>query len=1205
MKAKTLTLLLPWVLCATGTMSQTTFSPDKLYSLSPTGQGGRAVGRSEDGVGLRAADPTAKSQAWSVTSLSGSYRLMDPERAKAICAAPDKTLRLAENNGSDESQLWRLEAVGDDGFLWVSANMPDMAVASQIDGRLTLVKKEEARGRRALWTFSPSRYAKDAGTSADALGAAERPYWENEAIFAENKEPGHATYMPYPTPEEMLADRAYYATPWVTPNNSAYMSLDGTWKFNFARSPEERPQDCFADGFDASAWDDIPVPSNWEMQGYDRPIYCNVEYPHSNTPPFIRSRPGYNDGGANYAVNPVGTYIRQFTLPQSWIGQRTFVHFGGIYSAALVYLNGHYIGYSQGSNNVAEFDLTPHLRGGTNQLAVQVFRWSDGSYLECQDMFRMSGIFRSVCLYRTPVVAIRDHRVSTTLLGGFGGAPRGKTEVNVNVLVDNRDRQAFSKEVAAELWSPDGRMVARGSATAAGGPADTVVSRDIALSIDGDVMLWSAEHPNLYTVRIVQSEGGKAEMAFSTKHGFRHIEVRGPLVYINGARVFFKGVNRHDTHPLLGRAVTTESMLEDVLLMKRNNINTIRTSHYPNAARMYAMFDHYGLYCMDEADLEDHANQEISDMASWIPAFTDRIRRMIERDKNHASVVFWSLGNEGGGGENFRHCYETAKSMDSRPVHYEGTRDDKPYGGNRFSDLFSKMYPGMGWMGQYADAFDRPMFICEYAHAMGNAVGNLREYWDAIEASSSIIGGAVWDWVDQSIYEPSEIKAGTYRGRLRTGYDFPGPHQGNFCSNGIIPSTRHESPKLKEVKAVHQWAAFRLAKTDPEANTATVTIRNKYDFTDLADFDLVAQTVLDGNIVGERSHTLPSTAPGDSATISIALDGADLGRAAKSGGEVMLNLSLRRRKATTWCEAGHEDAAAQMELTKRGPLPTIGGRGRKLRVDENGETLTVGDGEFSARFAKTTGRLTSLVMGGREVVAQEMGFVFDNHRWIENDRFSDTDPHLDSGGTLEWRREGKSVVVETRRGGSLCNSTIVYTLHPQGIVDMDVRLSPHTADLRRAGLVCMVDSSLSQADYWAHGPWENYNDRKSGCPVGRYRTRIDRMGGEYVKPQSMGGREGLRELTLTDAAGRGVRIETEGEVAFSALRYTDADLMESNHLWALDRRPYIVLHLDAKVRGVGNGSCGQDVDTIEKYRIPQQPLSYKLRICEAKTDKYR
>lgn len=1205
MKAKTLTMLLSWTLCATGAMCQASFAPDKLYTLSPTGQGGRAVGRQGTDLGLRSTDPTAESQAWSITSLSGSYRLMDPERAKAICAAPDKTLRLAENNGSDESQLWRLEAVGDDGFLWIPANMPDMAVASQIDGRLALVGKEEARGMGALWMSAPSRYTKSDPNAADAQDAAARPYWENETIFAENKEPGHATYMPYPTPEEMIADRAYYATPWTVPSNSAYMSLDGTWKFNFARSPEERPQECFADGFDASAWDDIPVPSNWEMQGYDRPIYCNVEYPHSNTPPFIRARPGYNDGGANYAVNPVGTYIRRFTLPQSWLGHRTFVHFGGIYSAAFVYLNGHYVGYSQGSNNVAEFDLTPHLRAGANQLAVQVFRWSDGSYLECQDMFRMSGIFRSVYLYRTPTVAIRDHRVSTTRLGGFDGAPRGKTEVNVRVTVDNRDRQTFDKEVTAELWSPDGRMVAHGSVKAAGVAQDTLVTSDIVLTVNGDVALWSAEKPSLYTVRIVQSSGGKAEMAFSTKHGFRHIEVRGPLVYVNGARVFFKGVNRHDTHPLLGRAVTTESMLEDVLLMKRNNINTIRTSHYPNAARMYAMFDHYGLYCMDEADLEDHANQEISDMASWIPAFTDRIRRMIERDKNHPSVIFWSLGNEGGGGENFRHCYETAKSMDSRPVHYEGTRDDKPYGGNRFSDLFSKMYPGMRWMEQYANTFDRPMFICEYAHAMGNAVGNLREYWDVIEQSNSIIGGAVWDWVDQSIYEPSEIKAGTWRGRLRTGYDFPGPHQGNFCSNGIIPSTRHESPKLKEVKAVHQWAAFRLAKTDAARNTAMVTIRNKYDFTDLADFDLVAQTVLNGNIVGERSYTLTSVTPGDSATIAIDIDGADLSRAAKGGDEVLLNLSLRRREATTWCEAGHEDAAAQMELTKRGALPTIGGRGRKLPIAESSVDITVGDGDFSARFSKTTGRLTSLVLGGREVVAQEMGFVFDNHRWIENDRFSDTDARLDASGTVEWRREGKSVVVETRRGGSLCNSAIVYTLHPQGIVDMDVRLEPQTSNLRRAGLACMVDSALSQADYWAHGPWENYNDRKSGCPVGRYRTRIDRMGGEYVKPQSMGGREGLRELTLTDGSGRGVRIETEGEVAFSAQRYTDADLMGANHLWATEKRPYIVLHLDAKVRGVGNGSCGQDVDTIEKYQIPQRPFRYRLRISGVNASKIR
>lgn len=400
-----------------------------------------------------------------------------------------------------------------------------------------------------------------------------------------------------------------------------------------------------------------------------------------------------------------------------------------------------------------------------------------------------------------------------------------------------------------------------------------------------DLSLWTAETPELYTVHVIQREGGKEEMAFSTKYGFREIEVRGPLVYINGQRVFFKGTNRHDTHPEYGRAVTTESMLQDVLLMKRNNINTIRTSHYPNAAKMYAMFDYYGLYTMDEADLEDHANQSISDMPSWIPAFVDRIDRMVLRDRNHPSVIFWSLGNEAGGGSNFQACYDAAKKLDSRPVHYEGTRDGKEFGGNRFSDLYSKMYPGMKWMDTYVNSFDKPMFICEYAHAMGNAIGNLKEYWKSIESSSATIGGAIWDWVDQAIYEPHEMKKGIYR--LHTGYDFPGPHQGNFCSNGIVPATREESPKLKEVKAVYQYVHFSEGKVNEKRNELNVTLYNTYDFLSLNRFYLRWQTVKNGVVLSSDSLELPDVAPDDSLNLSLKLK------------EVSLK-KLQRREMKSW-----------------------------------------------------------------------------------------------------------------------------------------------------------------------------------------------------------------------------------------------------------------------------------------------------------------
>ena len=441
------------------------------------------------------------------------------------------------------------------------------------------------------------------------------------------------------------------------------------------------------------------------------------------------------------------------------------------------------------------------------------------------------------------------------------------------------------------------------------------------------MQLWTAETPNLYTLHVIQREGGKDEMAFSTKYGFRDIEVRGPLVYINGQRVFFKGVNRHDTHPLYGRAVPVESMLRDVLLMKQNNINTIRTSHYPNAAKMYAMFDYFGLYTMDEADLENHANQSISDMPSWIPSFVDRIDRMVLRDRNHPSVIFWSLGNEAGGGSNFQACYDAARRLDSRPIHYEGTRDGKEFGGNRFSDLYSKMYPGMRWMDKYVNSFDKPMFICEYAHAMGNAIGNLKEYWQSIESSSSTIGGAIWDWVDQAIYEPHEIKKGIYR--LHTGYDFPGPHQGNFCSNGIVPATRDESPKLKEVKAVYQYVHFGFLGMDVKKDEASVLLKNTYDFLPLDGFYLRWQVVKDGVALAADSMMLDRVMPDDSLAVTLKLNTLKLRQAQKAGEEVMLNLQVCKKEAAPWAPAGHVVAQQQYTLLERGPLLELSTKGAR------------------------------------------------------------------------------------------------------------------------------------------------------------------------------------------------------------------------------------------------------------------------------------
>ncbi len=1277
------------------------FAPGALYNISPSGS--QLVVRDNAGVGK--ADAESPADYWTLSALSGSWRIINPFSNMAL-RADGRKVAVGVNNGSDEAQLWKITPAGKGLYTLVPANNPAVAAAFS-GGALVLVDKSKAgkfaiatgqkvgfddaltyrfhpagapdkvlgtgdsgennaritaeesdadnRGQywsvkmidlndravsggfytqnwddgggnaaiteliqwpaqEGVWNNARFRFTPvDGGkavviTSAGTgkmyrLGADGRlekadlnladpaahftvevvekpklksPVWEDEQVFAINKLPGRATMNPYRTEAEMLADADFLRTPWLTPKSSVRQSLNGTWKFHFVPEPSQRPLDFWADGFDASGWDNIPVPSNWEMLGYDKPIYCNVEYPHSNTPPFIKARPGFNDGGKNYGINPVGSYLRTFTVPADWADRRTILHFGGIYSAANVWVNGEYIGYTQGSNNVAEFDITEALKPGENTLAVEVFRWSDGSYLECQDMFRMSGIFRDVELLSLPEMSVFDHYVTTTLNSDFS-----KADVNV----DFPTRGSGNATLALKLYSPSGALV--GSDTLKmGGGATTKCSFAVE-----NPQLWSAEKPALYRLDVVESIDGKEVLAFSTPVGIRDVRIDGSLLYINGRRVFLKGVNRHDTSPVNGRAVTVDEMLQDILLMKRNNINTLRTSHYPNDARMAAMADYYGLYLCDEADLEDHANQSISDKPEWIPAFVDRIDRMVLRDRNHPSVVMWSLGNEAGNGSNFADCYAAAKKLDSRPVHYEGTRAGRDFGGNRFSDFYSKMYPGQAWMHANTSNLDKPMLICEFAHAMGNAMGNYREYWDVIEASNSTVGGMVWDWVDQAIYDPQLLKQG--KRQITTGYDYPGPHQGNFCSNGIVGPERRPTAKLAEVKAVHQWVKFDSVAVDK--NKVTLWLRNAYDFTDLNEFDLRWELLTDGRETASKTVALPATKPGETAVVTLKLPRL------KKDAESLLNLRVLRRNATRATAAGHEEALHQLALTPGLPeLPALKGAGA-MTTDRGGDNVIFTSRALKAAFNTKTGRLVSLELGGTPVIAAGMGPQFDNHRWIENDRFGNTDNGMQTEAETSVANLGYAATFTSTRRGTLADETIVYTIYPQGVLDMDITLTPHTADLRRAGVSMGINPAFTALDYYARGPLSNSNDRLDGALLGRYSTTVAESGETYVKPQSTGNREDLRELTLTDPeTGRGITISAGGHVGFSALPWTDADLMNAGHMWELTPRPYTVVHLDGAMRGIGNASCGHDVGTMPAYCVPSTPVKYSIRIQLAK-----
>ena len=507
------------------------------------------------------------------------------------------------------------------------------------------------------------------------------------------------------------------------------------------------------------------------------------------------------------------------------------------------------------------------------------------------------------------------------------------------------------------------------------------------------------------------------------------------------------------------------------------------------------------------------------------------------------------------------------------------------------------MYPGQAWMDKYTNDLDKPMFICEYAHAMGNAIGNLKEYWQKIEASNSCVGGCIWDWVDQAIYDPQEMKDGVYR--IHTGYDYPGPHQGNFCSNGIVPPTREESAKLKEVKAAHQFIDITMPEvcTEFDGGIVTIAMKNKYNFTNLNEFEVIYEIVKNGNIVYTGTSPIPYTESGQTGKVWLTVKKANINKAIKKGDELLINIHVVHREAQSYAPAGHEVAMGQFTLAERAPLAEIKSKGTPLAATSSLHETIIGNENVQLTFDADQAQLTALAFSGKNIIADGQGFVYDNHRWIENDRYGNTSNGLEPNNAISVVEENGNTVVKTVRKGSLCDTEINYTIYPQGIVDVEATFTPKNGDLRRAGLVCNIDKSLSNVNYYAYGPWENTVDRKDGVMVGRYTTTANgEMADRYVKPQSSGSREGLRELVLTDNSGQGVKIETEGNVSFSALPYTDADLMHAQHYWEMEERPYTVLHLDAWMRGIGNASCGHDVGTLPEYCVPNEVMTYKLRI---------
>ena len=1018
--------------------------------------------------------------------------------------------------------------------------------------------------------------------------------WENPELTAVNKEPAHCTMMPYKSLKVAIKgakNRCEEGARGARKASSFYKLLNGDWKFNWVANVDERPMDFFKPDADLKGWKKIAVPSNWERQGYGRAIYTNAQYPFDRNPPMI--------GGHN--GNPVGSYVTDFSVDSDWKknGRQVFINFEGVESAFYIWVNGKKVGYSQGSRLDATFNITGYLKKGKNMLAVQVFRWSDGSYLEDQDFWRLSGIYRDVYIYSTPSVHIRDFFVRCDLDKDYRDA-----EISIDVKVRNHsDEISGSYTLETILLDSDGNTV--GGGAIASGKIDKIsAGSESVLRLKGKVVnpvKWSAEHPNMYTVIILLKDNqGNVVEAQQSGFGFREVEIKEKQLFINGASVLLKGVNRHEHEPEAGHTISYESMLKDIEIMKQFNINCVRTCHYPDDSRWYDLCDKYGIYLIDEANVESHGmgygKDTLAKVAVWKKAHVERGVRMLERDKNHPSVIIWSLGNEAGAGPNFEAMRAAIKALDpARPIHYERM--------NSIADIESCMYPSVDRLIKEGKRdLEKPFIMCEYAHAMGNAIGNLQEYWDAIEKYPRLIGGCIWDWVDQGLLEKDENgrKYYTYGG------DYGDmPNSGNFCLNGVVFPDRGLPPKIWEVKRVYQYVGFKAL--DLSASKASIEIKNKYFFSSLDMLDLSWKLFEEGRMIQEGNIAKLDVAPGKSQVVEITFAPFDK----KSGAEYWLKLSAKHRHGTMLLKQGHEVACAQVQVpVETGPAAMLDFNSLSgLKVDDNDSAVNISGDDFDISISKITGTISSLIYGGRKIIENIDGQV--NGPVLNAFRApTDNDKRIGGGIILSKRKvENVKVIRKTEnmvqvRARVVCTSEkkegfihdCTFSVFGNGWVDLDNQIIPIKADglQLRMGLQMTLPEKLDKVTWYGRGPHENYIDRKTSADVGLYRRTAAGMYVPYPKPQETGNRTDVRWVLMSDKSDTGLLVSADETISFSALNYTAQDLAAAKHLNELNPRDEVILCVDYRQSGLGNGSCGPRV--LDKYALNTEPVSYRFSL---------
>ena len=1004
--------------------------------------------------------------------------------------------------------------------------------------------------------------------------------------------PARATSYSYKTPQDALAgDRA----------RSRMMPLDGVWKFRFAEDAAQSPEGFWQPGADLGDWDEIEVPSCWEMQGYGYPIYTNIPYPFEFRPPSITRD------------NPTGCYVRKFTVPRSWEGDRVVLHFGGVYSGYYVWVNGTLAGYAEDSCLPSEFDVTGLLRPGENTLAVKVFKWTDGSYLEDADHWRMAGIHREVYLAAKPDVAIGDFGVRTLLDGDMRDAL-----LQIRPTIDLREgTPAAGWHLRAQLYAPDGTPKGREM----GLPVEEILSeaypqRDNVYFALMEQRIaapekWSAENPALYTlVLTLRNDDEQVAESRSCKVGFRDVRLRGREMLVNGVPVKLYGVNRHDHDQYTGKTVTREGMEQDVRLMKLLNFNSVRTSHYPNDPYFYELCDRYGLYVVDEANIETHGMvpmNRLTDDPRWLPAMSERVTRMVQRDRNHPSVIIWSLGNESGHGANHDALYRWIKSVDpSRPVQYEGGGAD-----TTATDIICPMYARVDedqpfpavpkwsikkWLSLPGET--RPLILCEYAHAMGNSLGGFAKYWQAFRQYPRLQGGFVWDWVDQSLikYDENGNPWSAYGGDFG---DTPNDRQ--FCMNGLVFADRTPHPALTEAKHQQQFFQFRLSGQ-------TIEVTSEYLFRHSDNELLHWMVALDGKPLASGEVPL-DVAPQGKQLIEL----PELPQP-ESAGQLWLTVRVVQPNATAWSEAGHISAWQQWRLAENlsVTLPSASHIIPQLTTSETDFCIELGNKRW--QFNRQSGLLSQMWIGDKKQLLTPLRDQFtrapldndigvseatriDPNAWVE--RWKATGHYQAEAALLQCTADtlADAVLITTahawqHQGKTLFISRKTYRIDGSGqmAITVDVEVASDTPHPARIGLTCQLAQVAERVNWLGLGPQENYPDRLTAACFDRWDLPLSDMYTPYVFPSENGLRCGTRELNYGPHQWR-------GDFQFNISRYSQQQLMETSHRHLLHAEEGTWLNIDGFHMGIG-GDDSWSPSVSAEFQLSAGRYHYQLVWCQ-------